>query len=380
MRYARKYSSSSEQAEDLVFEAFARILATIKRGKGPTISMGHYLVSTIRNVAVTGVAHESQEFARDPLEVAQMYENEQFSDHVKTSEWLTDAFNTLSDRSQLVVWFRVIDNMASKEIASTLGVSAATITREYHSAVEQLREEFVNYAVAGARDPVCKTYAPLLRRFAKNSSTKRALDTDEAFRAHAASCSHCSAVVSRLKAEEKALLSIIFMAGLGSLASQSLASAPPAAAGSLFASLGLPAKVALLAVPVVGVGVVLAGTFVLAAPDPEPATVTLGDVGAGGTSTLFQVGDCAVERQALDARSEVWRLSSDDEACDVKITFAAAGDAGADEGEAGVAETALDTNATDHLRTIEVTQAGTYTLVLSDGASTQTETVEVAGK
>ncbi|QIM19516.1 sigma-70 family RNA polymerase sigma factor [Leucobacter coleopterorum] len=371
MRYARKYTVSADQAEDLVLEAFTRILATIQRGKGPTVSMGHYLVSTIRNVAITGVAFDTQEFARDPFEVAKLYENEHFADQVKTSEWLTDAFNTLSDRSQRVMWFRAVENLPSREIASMLGLSAATITREYQSAVGQLREQFVNFSVAEAQDPVCREYAPLLRRFAKRRGKNRALDFDESFRTHVATCERCTAVTSRLRASDRMLLSLVFVAGLGSLAVASLKNAPPAAASAFLSALSGPVKVAIVAAPVVVVGAVAAGVMIIGSMSSGSTAIELGQVPEGETSTLVRVGSCALTREVLDAKSEVWRLSTESEGCDVRISFSPT------ENEQRKAVTVLDTAATQDLRAVEVTQSGTYSVTVTNGPDAKQKSFEV---
>lgn len=370
-RYARKYAVSSDQVEDLVLEAFTRILATIKRGRGPTISMGHYLVSTIRSVAVSGTSYDSKEYVRDPLEVGQLYENEQFADQAETSEWLTEAFNTLSDRSQSVVWFRVVENMPSREIASTLGVSAATITREYQAAMGQMREQFVNFSVAEARDPVCREYAPLLRKFAKRRGSKSALAQDDSFNLHVAGCERCSGIVSRLKASDRVLMSVVFVSGLGGLAKASLETAPAAAIDPLFSSLSAPLKLALTAIPIVGVAAIVVGVLSFSATKSASTAISIGHVGDGQSTTIVQVGNCQLTREPLDEKSEAWRLSSDAEGCGVRISFLPM-----ENGQDQALEV-LDTSAKPDLRVLEVTQPGSYSVTVTDGVDTKQETVEV---
>src|SRR5262245_40194730 len=50
-RAARAYADGSSEQQDLVAEAFARVLLAIRRGRGPRANLRPYLFVTIRNLA-----------------------------------------------------------------------------------------------------------------------------------------------------------------------------------------------------------------------------------------------------------------------------------------------------------------------------------------
>lgn len=377
--YAHKYTNTQDQADDLVHEAFTRILEAIGRGKGPTVSMGHYLVSTIRNIATTNGTKERHELASDPQEIAEMYEREQFAQPGSTATWLTDAFNALSDRSQQVLWYRAVEDMPSREIASMLGMSAANATRVFQAAARELRQKFVAVSSTAAPDLVCRKYVPLLREIAEQTGKRRQVVLDSEASLHLASCPHCSLVASRVQASNRVLLSVVFLAGMGALGAYSLKTAPVATAASLFSALSLPLKAALIAAPVVGLAVT--GAFLLGpqASNGTPATeVTLGQGSVGETESLIRVGSCELVRQTVDERTEVLSVSRDKGSCTAHIEFAAEQAAGDKKPQSDSRfPQVLEANGSNGVRTLEVVRPGIYTVTLSDGSAEQTVSVVV---
>ncbi|MFC4223720.1 RNA polymerase sigma factor [Lysinibacter cavernae] len=377
---ARKYTSTRDQADDLVLESFTRILETIGRGKGPTVSMGHYLISTIRNVAASNGRREHNELALDPQDVAQLYERDQFHDAGNTAGWVTEAFNALGERSQQVLWYRVIEHLPSKNIAAVLGISAATVTRTYQAAALDLRTRFVTVSLAASSDPECRPFGVLLHNVARSPKRAKTLLNDEAFRAHLESCAHCQSIVSRIGSSDRVLLSLAFLAGLGALATQALeaTSVPASAANVGFAAWGVPAKIALVATPLLGavvVGAVVLGGMLFATPRAESAQLVIGDLDPGTTKTLLRVGECALVRQPVDNTSEAWTLTSAGADCNVRVAYAPlAGSAGHTTGREG---TLLDTESSSGVRTLEIARPGSYTVRLSEGSETRDLVVSV---
>ncbi|QIK63291.1 sigma-70 family RNA polymerase sigma factor [Leucobacter viscericola] len=371
---AWKYVATSDQADDLVVEAFTQILETIRRGKGPTISMSHYLISTIRSIARDEEREEKAEVALDPEDLARLYEGEHFAISGYSAEWLSEAFNSLSARSQQVLWYRAVENIPSREIAELLGVSSATATRAYQSAAAELREQFVVRSVAASPNRACREYAPMLQEVARRKGRSRGVALSPGLREHLETCNRCVLVESRLRGSDRVLLSIVFLAGLGTLAAESLRSTPASAtAASLFASVGAPLKAAMVVVPLVA-AVVLGGVM-WSPPLSDGMQVQLGE-SIGAVSTLLRVGSCELQRQAVDVRTEVWSLSEDSASCNVKIEVVKAAESGANNQDP-VRTTVLDTTRSPRARALEVVRPGTYSVTLSDDTSAKKTAVNV---
>lgn len=361
--FAKQYSRSNEQSEDLVIEAFTRILGTIRRGKGPTISMGHYLASTIRTLAVSRSREDKHEFALDPQDVAEMYEREQFSLQkdpampLHTAGWLADAFNSLSTREQEVLWFRAVENIASKDIATKMGISTATATRVYQAATLELRKRFVALSIDASPTPECEEFRPQLMGLADENRPRRQDMPDGALKDHVEGCPYCQTLVSRLGATNRVLLSLVFLAGLGALAADALRTAPPASAEPLASKFAKPLLVMMIALPLVAIGVGVVGYLSSSQANEIGAEFTLGDEISGSASTLLRVGSCELNRVTLDG-GELWRLSLTSPQCNAQVEYL---------GDGTGESTLLDTTATPRLRAAEIINAGDYRVTVSEG-------------
>lgn len=376
--YAHKYVKTNEQAEDLVLEAFTRILETIRRGKGPTVSMGHYLVSTIRSVAINGGIRDSHEEASAPEEVARLYEREQFDDTENTSGWLSEAFNSLSPRSQQVMWYRVVEGITSREIARMMGLSPVAVTRSYQAAVRQFREEFVTVSLAESRGQSCVMMVPQLRKLAAQDGNKRDAQPSAELAAHLSTCPHCSVVESRLRGSDRVLLSIVFLTGLGAFAADSLSTTSVSGSfSSLLGGLSVPVKIVLVAVPIIGASI--AGIAITqmwtGTSNAQVSSVVLGETPRNAPGTLLRVGTCELQREPLDQQYEVWRLSKDNAECNTRIGFQPVSEGV--NGSEQAAVVILDTSANQNVRAAEITRPGVYTVTVSDGADTEQVIVTV---
>lgn len=374
--YAYRHVNSEDRADDLVLEAFTKILETIRRGKGPTVSMGHYLATTIRTLAVTSKARERAELSNDPQLVAELYEREQFADSGSAVGWVADAFNSLGERAQRVLWLRSVEGLLSKEVADEIGVSPSTATRVYLQAVRDLRVIFVETSLRAAPEEECQAYETLLNELAQKPVNERQ-GAPKAIRAHLGTCLHCATVVSRLRAPARVLMSTVFIAGLGTLAVDALRTTQVAHAASFAApwGWGLGAKLSTIVVPVLVASAVV--TTVLWPSHHDEIPLSGGNSTIGSSETLVRIGSCALIRESLDGPNEVWRLSTEASDCHVRIDFLAhaSEDAGSDVAAASVRY--MDTRAEPELRTREIVRPGRYTVTLTAGTASKTETITV---
>jgi RNA polymerase sigma factor (sigma-70 family) len=104
-------------AEDLVSEAFTKVLVAILHGAGPQRAFRPYLVATIRNLYVDGIRRSSREFLvgdPDVLDNAEPDGADAFVAHTV----MVDALATLPPRWREILWRTVV-------IGEPLGVAAA---------------------------------------------------------------------------------------------------------------------------------------------------------------------------------------------------------------------------------------------------------------
>lgn len=104
-------------AEDLVSEAFTKVLVAILHGAGPKIAFRPYLVATIRNLYVDGIRRSAREFLVDDPDVLDNAEPdaaEAFVEHTV----MMDALATLPPRWREILWRTAV-------VGEPLGVAAA---------------------------------------------------------------------------------------------------------------------------------------------------------------------------------------------------------------------------------------------------------------
>lgn len=357
LNYARRYSRSGADAEDLAQDAFTRVMETIGRGKGPTISMGHYLRTTIRTIAIgRSRGNTLQEVPTDHDTLAAIFEATTFRDEEDMSNWLVDGFNKLTGRQQSVVWEHAIERRSFRAMAPEMGLSFATVSRAYRQAMAELRTGFAQATADQSSDPECARFALAL----VNDDSH-----DEALQQHLAGCARCQAVRRRLVSQDKAIMSVILVAGLGELGLAATKLTKGSVILAWFAALAIPAKVAVIVVPVAALvlgGVVVANN--VAATDHvsgnssvASASVVLGD--ASGASEIVSLGECRVLREPVSSAREVWRVAGGPE-CGMRVEMDQV--------------TLLDTSVDPALLAVEIASPGRYTVTVTDGASTTATT------
>ncbi len=361
---AFKYVKTHPQAEDVVYEAFTKIMETIRRGKGPTVSMQHYLMSTVRAVAVSSLRKSEHEQVDDPQEIAKLFEAETFHDEGDTAGWLIESFNSLDEKSQRVIWLRVVEGLKSREIAKIIGTYPVAVTRLYQTAIHNFRDRFVVEAVADSFDEGCADSLSELRELAAGRGSAGSV--------HVENCPRCSIVARRLRGTDRALLSIVFLAGLGTLAAESLKPTAAGAASSWLAGLAPVTKTALIAVPIVltaAAGLMITQPWSSASTQGGASdTIVLGDMPVGNEAVLLRAGNCELVRESIAGEREMWKLT-DDASCTARVQRFSTGP--------GEPVQTLDVTLGSTLRAVEVGSAARYTASLTEGETGKQEELSV---
>lgn len=209
---ARRYFDVADP-DDIVAESFARILATLKRGGGPRAGFRPYLITTIGNVARRW-ATRSKEGASDELD---LLEDPRTVDDpvVATSEreFALEAFKSLPERWQAVLWYSAVEGMGPSEIAGYLGMTPNATAVLAHRARAGLRTAWVQAHLNDASLPAdCRWTAGRLGRRATGSLNRREQDQ---VKAHLGTCLGCRARARELDLVSSRLAVVLVPALLG---------------------------------------------------------------------------------------------------------------------------------------------------------------------
>lgn len=308
-RYARSCCRDAHTADDLTAEVFARTLQAVRGGAGPEQAVRAYLMTTVRRVAAswTKTAKREQlveDFAlfadqaartsdgRDDdtvdlgADVRAMHEAEQ--------SLAMQAFRSLPERWQAVLWHTTVEEESPSEIAPLFGLTANATAVLASRAREGLKQAYLQAHVSTAltEGGDCARYADRLGAYARGGLRVRA---ERGLSKHLEECAKCRVAVVELKdvnAGIPALLPVAVVgwfaagyslkaaglvaggaagaAGAGAAAAASGGSSSGGAAGGAAVSegLGAPAKAGIAAA--VAVAVAAGVVFALSGNESEP--------------------------------------------------------------------------------------------------------------
>ena len=173
-RSAARRLTSTYDPDDLVQEAYLRVLRALQSGAGPTGPFRPYLYTTLRSVAA------GWSRTPDPVPVDELPEVVDHRDH--TTEVLersvtARAFRRLPERWQSVLWYTEVEGMEPREAAPLLGLSANTTAALAYRAREGLRREWLQAHVnSEAVEPECRWTVERLGEHARGTLPRAARD------------------------------------------------------------------------------------------------------------------------------------------------------------------------------------------------------------
>ncbi len=248
---ARRITSTID-AEDLVSEAYAGILATIRRGGGPVgDEFRPYLCATVRNLARRWGSRR-REIAVDELP-------EDIGDDVVVEDQLgsldqqlvREAFLSLPDRWREVLWHLEVEELPPETVARRLGLTRNATAVLAFRAREGLRRNWLQAHVAAALgEGECAWVRRRLGEHSRDGLGKRAAGRVDA---HLAQCRPCRDIALEVGQANRHLARMLVPALLGAAPVGAWLAAPTtpavaAALGSGWAALGTIAAARSLAV------------------------------------------------------------------------------------------------------------------------------------
>ncbi len=221
-RLARTLTRSGE-ADDLVSEAFLKVLGVLQDGRGPDEAFRAYLLTAVRRLHLDRVRALARTRPTDDERV--LDRGVPFEDAVGAAfenDAAARAFASLPERWQLVLWHLEIEGQKPAAVAPLLGMSANSVSALAYRAREGLRAAYLESHAADVTDAACRAITPLLGGFVRQTLSAR--DTAKVDR-HLDGCRRCTGVHLELVEVNQNLRGLLAPAVLG-----------PAAAGYLGAT------------------------------------------------------------------------------------------------------------------------------------------------
>lgn len=320
---ARQISRNDADADDLVADAFARVLVAIRNGNGPTDAFRPYLLTAVRRRAYDRTDRAArEELVQEPAEdrtFAELVADLAETDHVDR-DLATTAFLTLPERWQAVLWHLEVEGATPAEAGAILGLNANATSVLAHRAREGLRQAFLQAHLQDAPDDGCAFTLERLGAYVRDGLAKRAT---QKVRDHLEVCARCTGLRGELSDLNTTLRRTVAPAILG-----------PAAAGYFLARRGASAEAATGAAAQAG-GHELAKTVATIAASAA-AVVLLG-------AAVFQINrdDTTPADQAASPATELVADERADDRADASTPVDQEGEGGAGPEEAPLPDAAL---------------------------------------
>ncbi|MBT2476698.1 sigma-70 family RNA polymerase sigma factor [Streptomyces sp. ISL-94] len=267
-RYARTCCRDGHTADDLTAEVFARTLQAVRGGAGPDQSVRAYLLTTVRRVAAAWAQtarreHLVEDFAvfaeqaatgtegggglsgvsglsgDDTLElgadVRAMHEAEQ--------SLAMQAFRSLPERWQAVLWHTTVEEASPSAIAPLFGLSPNATAVLASRAREGLKQAYLQAHVSSAPSEGgdCARYADRLGAYARGGLRMRA---ERGLRKHLEECAKCRLAAGELRDVNAGIPALLPVAVIGWFAAGYAAKAAGVVAGGAVAAGGAGAAAA----------------------------------------------------------------------------------------------------------------------------------------
>jgi RNA polymerase sigma factor (sigma-70 family) len=216
---ARQLARSSSEADDLVSEAFAKVLDTLRGGKGPDTAFRAYLLTALRHTAYDRTRKERRvDLNEDMTDVAAEALTVPFSDTAVAGLERTmaaKAFARLPERWQAVLWHTEIEQQSPAEVAPLLGLTANGVSALAYRAREGLRQSYLQVHLQENEEERCRACAERLGAWTRDGLSKRERAQVES---HLDECDNCRALAAELADVNGGLRAIIAPIVLGGAA------------------------------------------------------------------------------------------------------------------------------------------------------------------
>lgn len=228
-RYARTCCRDGHTADDLTAEVFARTLQAVRGGKGPQEAVRAYLMTAVRHVAAAWTKSARREHLVDDFAVfaAQASRTSELSDddtldlgadvlamHEAEQSMAMEAFRSLPERWQAVLWHTTVEEESPSEIAPLFGLTANATAVLASRAREGLKQAYLQAHVSQALTTGgdCGQYADRLGAYARGGLRMRA---ERGLRKHLDECAKCRVAAGELEHVNAGIPALLPIAVIG---------------------------------------------------------------------------------------------------------------------------------------------------------------------
>jgi RNA polymerase sigma factor (sigma-70 family) len=229
-RLARQLSRSPD-SDDLVAEAFTKVLSVLRNGGGPDIAFRAYVLTAVRRLHIDRMREAARVEPSDDLErfdAGTAFEDPALDGFERSAA--ARAFSSLPERWQLVLWHLEVEGQKPAEIAPLLGLGANSVSALAYRAREGLRQAYLQMHLADGAGEKCRWTTEHLGAHVRDGLSRR----DSAKVAeHLDECHRCTGLYLELSEINSNLGALLGPAVLGGSAAAYVAGGHGAAAGSL---------------------------------------------------------------------------------------------------------------------------------------------------
>uniref|UniRef100_A0AAU3GVA8 Sigma-70 family RNA polymerase sigma factor n=1 Tax=Streptomyces sp. NBC_01401 TaxID=2903854 RepID=A0AAU3GVA8_9ACTN len=228
-RYARTCCRDAHTADDLTAEVFARTLQAVRGGKGPEEAVRAYLMTAVRHVAAAWTRSAKREHLVDDFAVfaAQATRSAGLSEtdtldlgaevramHEADRSMAMQAFRSLPERWQAVLWHTTVEEESPSEVAPLFGLTANATAVLAVRAREGLKQAYlqahVSQSLTAGGD--CAQYADRLGAHARGGLRTRA---ERGLRKHLDECAKCRIAAGELDRVNAGIPAVLPIAVIG---------------------------------------------------------------------------------------------------------------------------------------------------------------------
>ena len=145
-RFACRLLGSTQGADDIVSEAFAKVLNRLIAGGGPTTAFRSYLLTTVRTTLYKQLAADRLVDRQVELSEPQTIQADPLIDRLD-ADFAVRAFHTLSQRWQSVLWHLEVEDKSTASVATMLGIHPNAVAALVFRARDALRVAYLQMHV-----------------------------------------------------------------------------------------------------------------------------------------------------------------------------------------------------------------------------------------
>lgn len=262
--------------DDLVSEAFAKVLGVLQRGGGPDLAFRAYLLTAVRRLHVDRIRATSRLHSTDdltPFDPGVPFRDTAVEGFENAAA--ARAFAALPERWQLVLWHTEVEGQKPAEVAPLLGMTPNAVSALAYRAREGLRQAYLSMHSIALTDDDCERCRAELGAYVRGGLSRRDAARVEQ---HLERCRPCTALYLELvevNADLRALLAPLLLGAAAAAYVAAGTGGGAAAAGGLVVLLGRARDAALSHGPTAAVAgaaaAVVAGAVFTLNQGREPA-------------------------------------------------------------------------------------------------------------